>query len=148
MAWDFKARPELWNGMAMEMYYADSPHPQIFHDFEGKVTRVHDGDTFTIKTDFRDFEFPVRMIGIDSLEMNAGGQVAQKWLESQILGKTIDVIVDPKERVGKWGRILGVVFAGGMNINELSIIEGMSVPFDQRNELANRAADKASEAIF
>jgi endonuclease YncB( thermonuclease family) len=142
VAWDFVARPELWNGLPMDIYYFDSPHKQITEDFEGVVSKVHDGDTFTIDTKFRNFGTKVRMVGIDSLELNVGGGKARDWLKSKIEGKRVDIILD-EERVGKWGRILGTVIANGMNINDLAIIEGMAVPFDRRNELANRSSENA-----
>ena len=147
MAWDFNKRPELWNSV-MDFYYWDSPHKQITADFRGKVVNVHDGDTISVETAFRDFNTKVRMIGIDSLELNAGGHKAKNWLESQILNQQVDILVDPQERVGKWGRILGQVIFQGMNMNEMAIINGMAVPFDQRDELANRSFEKAIEATF
>lgn len=143
MAWDFKARPELWSGISMDLYYFDSPHKQITESFKARIVKVHDGDTVTVRTDFRDFDFPVRMIGIDARELNAQGHSARDWLESIVLNQNVDILVDPNERVGKWGRILGQIIHQGINLNELAVIEGMAVPFDQRNELANRAEEKS-----
>jgi len=133
MAHDFKAFPELTNSQ-MDFYYADSPHVQIFTDFEATVVKVHDGDTITVRWHERDFDFPVRLIGIDAPEMNAGGLESKLWLEKQILNQKVEILIDKNQRVGKWGRILGQVFHNGMNINQESLMEGMSVPFDRRRE--------------
>jgi len=138
MAWDFKTNPELWNSV-VDFYYWDSPHKQIFEDFTARVVKVHDGDTISVMWDERDFAFPVRLIGLDAPELHQGGHPSRNWLEEMILDKEVDILVDRQDRVGKWGRILGVVVSDGMNVNELSMIEGMSVPFDRRNELENRS---------
>tara|TARA_Y100000310_G_C20702423_1_gene831093 strand:+ start:10267 stop:10689 length:423 start_codon:yes stop_codon:yes gene_type:complete len=139
VAWDFKERPELWNSV-VDFYYWDSPHKQIFEDFTAKVVKVHDGDTITVQWAERSFDFPVRLLGIDAPELNAGGEASKQWLEQLLLDKEVDVLIDPEERVGKWGRILGTVMADGLNVNELSVSEGMSVPFDRREELGFTAA--------
>lgn len=134
MSHDFKLFPELTNDQ-LDMYYFESPHKQITSDFVAKVTKVHDGDTIRVKWKERDFDFPVRLLDIDAPEMNQlGGERSQSWLESMILDKEVDIIINPKHRVEKWGRLLGKVMFFGMDINELSITEGMSVPFARREE--------------
>ena len=134
MPHDFKKWPELTNSQ-MQIYYFESPHKQITNSFEATCTKVTDGDTIRVKTDFRDFTFPVRFINTAAPELDEpGGPEAKGWLEEQILGKDIYVKINPKERVGKWGRILGEVFHGGINFNETSIREGWAIPFVQRKE--------------
>lgn len=134
MAHDFKQFPELTKTQ-MEMYYFDSPHKQVPESFTAKVVSVHDGDTVRLYWKERDFTFPLRLLNIDSPELNEqGGQRCQKWLENLIFNQEVDIIVDPDHRVEKWGRLLGEILFMGMNINELSLIEGMSVPFERRGE--------------
>ena len=133
MAHDFKKFPELTNSQ-MSLYYFDSPHKQIVEDFRGKVVKVTDGDTVRIKTSFRDFDFPIRFAGIAAPELNEGGKESRNWLESMIGNKEVDVIINPNNRVGKWGRIIGTIIHGGFNINEESIRQGQAVPFGQRKE--------------
>ena len=133
MAHDFKRFPELANSQ-MDVYYWESPHKQILEDFRAKVIKVHDGDTITLKTDFRDFNFPLRFLDIDAPEMNAGGRTSRDWLRDRILNEEVEILINPKQRVGKWGRLLGRVFFGGMDIGEESIMMGMSSKFGERGQ--------------
>ena len=134
MAHDFKTKPELRNSQ-MAVYYFQSPHKQILDDFEGIVVKVTDGDTLRIETDFRDFSFPVRFINTAAPELDeGGGPESQKWLEDKVLGEKVQVKINPKERVGKWGRLLGEIFFRGMSINEESVLTGNAVPWDERKK--------------
>lgn len=134
MSHDFKKFPELTNNQ-MQIYYFESPHKQILEDFEGKVVKVTDGDTVRVETDFRDFSFPVRFIDTAAPELDeGGGKESQSWLEDKILGEGVQVRIDPNNRVGKWGRILGRIFFGGMSVNDESIFTGHAVPWEERKE--------------
>ena len=73
---DYKNYPELTNSQLSEFGFS-SPHKQITEDFTAEVVKVHDGDTVTLRTDFRDFDFPLRLAGVDSPEMNSGGEKAR-----------------------------------------------------------------------
>jgi endonuclease YncB( thermonuclease family) len=129
MAHDFKRFPELRNNQ-MAVYYFESPHKQITENFTAKVIKVSDGDTIRVETTFRDFDFPIRFANIAAPELKErGGIASQRWLESEILNKEIEVIVDRNNRVGKWGRLIGEIISGGFNINEESLRKGFSVPF-------------------
>lgn len=131
---DFKRFPELANAQ-MSFYYWASPHKQIFNDFRAICTKVIDGDTIRVKWSERDFEFPIRMLDTNAPEMNEeGGEVSRSWLEKQILNKEIEIIIDANQRVGKWGRLLGTIMQGGLNINQQSIIQGFATSFENRNE--------------
>ncbi len=146
MGHDFNSYPELTNRQ-MDVYYFESPHKQITEDFTAKVVKVHDGDTITVETNFRDFTFPIRMAKIAAPELNEGGHQSQKWLEAQILGKEIEIQINPFNRVGKYGRLIGTIIYGGMNINELSIDMGESVPFENAtSEIPN--FNKELGAVF
>jgi endonuclease YncB( thermonuclease family) len=125
---DFKNFPELTNNQ-MQFYYFESPHRQILENFDAKVVRVIDGDTIRVKWDERDFDFPVRLSLINSAEMEEGGLASKKFLESQILGEEVNIIINPKNRVEKWGRILGEIIHMGQNINQMSMDWGYSVEF-------------------
>lgn len=134
MAFDFKNFPELTNRQ-MEIYYFESPHKQITEDFTATVTKVIDGDTIRVKWKERDFDFKVRFLGTASAEIGErGGEIAQKTLERKIKGKVIDIQIDKKNRVGKWGRLLGRIFLMGEDINQYMIDTGLAVDFDRRKE--------------
>lgn len=132
MTHDFNRFPELTNAQAT-IYYWDSPHKQIFEDFEAKVVKVTDGDSIRVETDFRDFDFPVRFAYIDAPELSEGGQASKSWLEDQILGKEVFVRIDPSNRVGKFGRIIGEVIFGGESMSAASLREFHSSPFGEAN---------------
>jgi len=134
MAHDFKNYPELTNAQ-MSLYYFESPHKQITENFTAEVVKVHDGDTIRVKWQERDFDFPVRFGDTAAPELNeAGGKDAQQWLENRILGKVVDIEIDPNNRVEKWGRLLGKVFEGGSDVGEEEITQGLAVHWAQRKE--------------
>ena len=128
---DFKKWPELTNSQ-MGLYYFDSPHKQIAEDFFAKVVKVTDGDTIRVTTDFRDFEFTIRFSNILAAELDEkGGPESQSWLEKQILGEDVEIIVNPQNRVEKWGRLLGEVRHKGFDMGELSIQNNKSIGLDE-----------------
>ncbi len=135
MAHDFKQFPELTNSQ-MAFYYFDSPHQQITEDFWAKVVKVTDGDTIRVSVDFRDFDFPIRFSNILAAELNEeGGKESQSWLEKQILGEEIEIIVNPKNRVGKWGRLLGQIRHLGFDMGELSIQNNKSTNLTEEKDI-------------
>ncbi len=135
MPHDFKLFPELTNSQ-MQFYYFESPHRQITEDFWGEVVDVHDGDTIKVKWSERKKPIVVRLLGIAAAELDeVGGKESQSWLEQQILGEYLQIKIDPKLRVGKWGRILGTIISFGMNINQTSIENGYSEVFEKEVNL-------------
>ena len=132
--WDFKTRPELPNSQ-LDTYYWTSPHKQIFEDFRAKVIKVHDGDTMTLRCDFRDFDFPIRLLDIDTPELNArGGHEVRDWVKQRVEGQMVDIIMDKKNRVEKWGRLLGKMRVNGLDLGETLMRLGLATPFEQRRE--------------
>ena len=130
---DYQKYPELRNKEIDELQFT-SPHIQITEDFDAFVVKVHDGDTITLRVPFRDFDFPLRLLGIDAPEMNAGGDVARDWLKSKILGATVRIDIDKQQRVGKWGRLLGKVIYQGMDLGDEMMNLGLVIPFDERGD--------------
>jgi len=135
MAHNFKQFPELTNTQ-MAIYYFDSPHRQIVDNFNAKVERITDGDTIQVSCDFRDFKFPIRFSFIDAPELKTeGGQESKSWLESMILGEEVEVHINPKNRVEKWGRLLGEIMLMGISVNKMSLEMGFSVPFEKKESV-------------
>ena len=129
MAHDFKRFPELTNNQ-MQIYYWNSPHKQILEDFWGKVVKVIDGDTINVKWSEREKPIRVRFIHTAAPELDEeGGIESRNWLERQIMDEYIQVVIDPKLRVEKWGRILGRIFNMGIDINQQSMELGFAAPF-------------------
>lgn len=131
---DYKAYPELTN-TELEVLGFTSPHHQITEDFSALVVKVHDGDTITLRTKDRDFDFPLRFLKINAPELNEEhGEDSKIWLESQILLSEVEIKIDKKNRVDKYGRLLGEVISQGQSMNETSLMNGKSKLFDMRNE--------------
>ena len=134
MAHDFKNFPELTNNQ-MQFYYFESPHKQLTEDFTAKVIKVTDGDTIRVEMEERNFTFPIRFANIAAPELDEdGGKESQSWLEDQILGEEVDIKLT-KTRVEKWGRLLAEVFFLGMNLGQMSMDFGFSVPWESRGGL-------------
>jgi len=124
---DFKKYPELTNNQ-MNLYYFDSPHQQITEDFDARVVKVSDGDTIRVETDFRDFSFPIRFSNIMAAETNEGGGLRSRdHLKGLIENAMVEVIIDKKNRVGKFGRLLGQVKHKGFDIGEQMLADGFAV---------------------
>ena len=130
---DYKNFPELSNNQINEFGFS-SPHKQITEDFNAKVIKVIDGDTIRVRATLRDFEFPIRFLGIDAPELNEGGETAKDWLKNKIEGKNIRIMIDIKKRVGKWGRLLGKVLHNGIDIGDEELRLGLATTFENRNE--------------
>ena len=130
---DYIKYPELTQKQIDE-FGLMSPFPQITEDFEAEVIKVHDGDTITLRTTFRDFDFPLRFLDIDAPEMNAGGEVTRDWLKGMILGDVVKVKINKQNRVGKYGRLLGKVISRGLDIGEMELALGYAVPFGKKKE--------------
>ena len=130
---DYKNFPELTNKEIQEFGFT-SPHVQITEDFRAHVVKVHDGDTVTLRTTFRDFDFPLRFLDIDSDELSEGGEEQREWLKNKIEGQEVDVLIKKDNRVGKYGRLLGSIISNGMNIGEEEIRQGLAKPFGRKKE--------------
>ena len=129
MPHDFKLFPELTNSQ-MQFYYFDSPHRQVTSDFWGTVTDVHDGDTVKIKWDEREKPVNVRFIDTQAPELDEeGGLESRDWLAEQVMEEYVRIAIEPKLRVGKWGRIIGRVIHGGIDINAMSMTLGFAGKF-------------------
>lgn len=132
MAHDFKKYPELTNQEIEEHMY--SPHPQITEDIWVDVVKVIDGDTIRVVWEKRDFDFPVRFLGIDAPEMNEGGFEAREYLKGVIEGEEVLLKIDQDQRVGKYGRLLAKVISLGMDVGEMMMRLGYAKDFDARDE--------------
>ena len=132
---DFKAYPELSNSEIGAFGFM-SPHVQIERDFFAVVVKVHDGDTVTLRCDFRNFDFPLRFASVDAPELNTGipGQEARDFVAGLIDGKEVLVKINRFNRVGKYGRLLGDVVVGGLSVSDLLLMFGYAKPFSRRME--------------
>jgi len=130
---DFNKYPELSNAQIEELQFS-SPHVQITEDFWAVVVRVHDGDTVTLRCEFRDFDFPLRMADIDADELSEGGNTARDWLKSRLEDHEVRIIINPNNRVDKYGRLLGSILHNGMMVSDELLHLGLAKPFGAKNE--------------
>ena len=132
---DFKTFPELTNSELDALLFL-SPHFQITSDFEAVVVKVHDGDTVTLKMEERDFEFPLRFLSVDAPELSTGvpGLDARAFLSGVVEGREVFVQIDPKNRVDKYGRLLGDLIVDGFNVADAMVHLGFALPFERRRE--------------
>jgi endonuclease YncB( thermonuclease family) len=80
----------------------------------GRVVGVSDGDTITV-LDRNQQEHKIRLNGIDAPESGQDfGQASKQNLSKMVFGKEVTVAWDKLDR---YGRILGKVTAGGLNVN-------------------------------
>lgn len=113
----------------------------------GRVVGIADGDTFTLLTD-ENLQVKIRLHGIDAPEKGQDfGKRAKQELSTLIFGKTVDVIDKGKDR---YGRTIGMVFLGEVNINEEMLRRGMAwhyLKYDKEarwDELERQARDARS----
>ena len=132
MAHDFIKFPELTNRQLQE--HIISPHPQITEDIFVKVVKVVDGDTIRVEWDERDFDFPVRFLGINAPELNEGGAEAKRYLKGVVEGEEVLLKIDKNQRVGKYGRLLARIISLGMDMGDAMMRLGYATSFQNRNE--------------
>ena len=132
MAQDFIRFPELTNRQLSE--HVISPHAQITEDIRVEVIKVIDGDTITVRWEKRDFDFPVRFLGIDAPEMNEGGGEARDYLKGVIEGEEVLLRINKNQRVGKYGRLLAKIISLGMDMGDAMMRIGLVTSFEGRNE--------------
>lgn len=89
----------------------------------GKVISVADGDTVTILTE-NDESIKIRLEGIDAPErgQDFGGK-SRQYLNELCYGKTVKV---EKKGVDQYGRVLGIVYVGDLNLNEEQVRSGLA----------------------
>lgn len=106
--------------------------------YKAKCLKVVDGDTIDAQIDLG-FDthkvIRIRLVGINAaesrtrdLEEKARGLAAKQFV-IDILKKHKNEFVLHSQGVGKYGRCLGEIFLGDVNLNELLITEGHAVEY-------------------
>ena len=110
----------------------------LYH-YKAYVVSVYDGDTITVNLDLglgiTRIKEKIRLYGINTPELRGGtieekakGIEARDFLRNKILNRTI-IIQTRKDKSGKYGRLLGIVWQGDINLNRLMISEGHAVEY-------------------
>jgi micrococcal nuclease len=106
---------------------AVSAAPANAHDLLGRVTAVHDGDTFTLLVG--GVQHKIRLNGIDAPELRqAFGTRARQFLARLCFGKTVTARV---VNVDRYGREVGDVYVGGVLVNAELVRAGMAWHYKQ-----------------
>lgn len=97
--------------------------------YENKVIGVSDGDTLTVLMSGR--QVKIRLAEIDAPEKHQPfGQRAKQSLSDLVYGKQVMVKQEAKDR---YGRVVGRVYAGGLDVNAEQIRRGMAWVYRQYN---------------
>jgi endonuclease YncB( thermonuclease family) len=89
----------------------------------GHVVAIADGDTFTLLTE-GNVQVKVRLHGIDAPEKRQDfGKRAKQELSTLIYGREVRVTDKGRDR---YGRTIGLVYVGQLNINEEMLRRGMA----------------------
>ena len=121
---------------------ADKPQPYSYR--VKSIVKIIDGDTFDCIMDLGFdvlLEARVRMMGIDTpesrtrdLEEKKFGLLAKEYLTEKLATEDIIVTTEVDNEKGKFGRILGWVWANGVNVNEKMIADHMAVAYEGQSK--------------
>jgi micrococcal nuclease len=109
-----------------------SKRPSYF--YKAKVVSVYDGDTCRVDID-AGFGIilknkTIRLSNIDTAEIRSEDKEsaikARDRLRELVLDKEI-ILQTMKDRTGKYGRIIGILYLDGNNINDMLVEEGLAV---------------------
>lgn len=105
--------------------------------YKAKLRSVYDGDTMRVDLDLGCGVWlknePIRLFGINAPEIRGKEKVkgikARDALRGLLEGHSITVKTI-KDKKGKYGRYLGIVFVEGVNVNEWLVKQGFAVKKD------------------
>ncbi len=98
-----------------------------------KPEDIYDGDTITVVIDLGfsiDFgELTLRLHGINAPEMRGAekeaGRRSRDWLRERLAGKEF-IVQTIRDRKGKYGRYLAIIWVDGVNVNEEMVALGLA----------------------
>lgn len=86
----------------------------------GQCIKVIDGDTIDVENVGR-----IRFVGVNTPERGEDGyKEAKDFVKSQCLNKQVTIDVDSAKNYDKYGRVLGVVYVDGKNLNQELLQKG------------------------
>ena len=109
------------------------------YEYKCNVTRIVDGDTVDAEIDLGFdiiFKSRIRLYGIDTPESRtsnkdekARGKLAAKFLSDSILHADNIVVQTKLDKKGKFGRVLGVIVADDVDLNQALIDNHLAVAY-------------------
>ena len=125
------------------------------YEYRCEITRVVDGDTVDAIIDLGfdvSYKSRVRLYGIDTpesrtrdLDEKARGKLAGKFLSDAILHADNLIIQTKLDKKGKFGRVLGVIVADDVDLNQALIDNHLAVAYTGQSKddiEAQELADK------
>jgi micrococcal nuclease len=123
-----------------------------------QVTKVIDGDTCDVIIDLG-FDIlhkcRVRLFGIDTpesrtrdLDEKKRGLLSKEYLKEKLKSKNLTVKTYKGEETGKFGRVLGDLYADGVSINQSMVEEGYAVAYYGQNKDDVEAAHEANKQLL
>ncbi len=94
---------------------------------EGRVTRVADGDTLTVREKETNKKIKIRLLGIDAPELKMdGGHASQRHLENIIRSgnNQVRIYYLAKKKNDRYGRIIGKVVTNNIDVNRQMVLDG------------------------
>jgi len=124
-----------------------------------KVTKIVDGDTIDVLLDMGfdiKYQSRVRLFGIDTPESRTRnreekvrGLLSKEYLKNAIKkAKKLTIKTHKGSETGKFGRILGEIFADGVNLNLKMCEEGYAVQYYGQNKCLVESEHKKNKAKF
>ena len=109
------------------------------YEYRATIRRVVDGDTVDVTLDLGFnilYNSRIRLLGIDTpesrtrdLEEKARGLAAKDRVKELCPVGSSVTLKNTKEGRGKFGRILGEIFVGDINVNQQLVSEGHAVEY-------------------
>lgn len=105
------------------------------YTYKAKIVKAYDGDTVTAEVNLGfsiKYTIKLRLLGINTPELRGSereeGLKSRDYLRELILDK--DVIVETKrDKKGKYGRYLAIIWLDDVNINEKLLNEGYAIEY-------------------
>ncbi len=109
----------------------------------GRVTRVGDGDTLTLRTDDGK-QVKVRLYGLDAPELDQKyGPEARDFLNTLVLNRDVRV---EQQTIDQYGRVVGLVFDSGLSLNLTLVASGQAWVYERYCRLPVCDRMRAEEA--
>ena len=106
------------------------------YEYRASVERIVDGDTIHCTLDLGCGVFKketLRLWGINAPELRGrdsdAGIASREWLISKLTPHDYVTIRTHKDKSGKYGRLLGDIWVGGINLNTQMVRDGMAVEY-------------------
>lgn len=99
--------------------------------YKAQLVKVVDGDTIVVMLDLGCHTYikkRIRLQGLNAPELKTeAGQASKAWLTNKLI--TDLVIETKKDKLDKYARLLGTVYVGELNINELMLTVNQAVKY-------------------